>query len=214
MKIIDCQQRTAQWFAARLGLPTASRFGDVLARLKSGEPAAAARDYALALALERVTQQMQQQFVNAAMVRGAELEDEARAAYETRTGNLVNQVGFCMHDTVAAGCSPDGLVGAEGILEIKCPENQLKIAALWLTGNASEYLPQIQGQLWITGRQWCDLVVYDPRLRSGQMEVLVLRIKRDEAYIAALAAAVDEFCKTVDQQEADLRASARAAVRS
>lgn len=207
MKLLHCEQRSPQWYASRLGKPTASRYGDVLGKLKNGGPNAACTDYCAELVLERISGELMQQYVTPAMARGVELEESARQCYMARTGELVEPVGLCLHDTINTACSPDGFVNDDGLLEIKCPMNQLAIADLWLRQDPAPYLPQIQGQLWITDRKWCDLVIYDPRLARGGMDMLVIRVPRDEAYIESLAVAVRAFEQAVTANTEKLRAA-------
>lgn len=197
MRVFAVDQGSPEWLQLRTGVATASRAEDVLATLKSGAPAKARQDYACELAIERITGSMVEHFVNGAMQRGTDLEPEARAAYEAMTGELVDQVGFCLHDSLAAGASPDGLIGADGLLEIKCPQSQIKIAQYWATGDVSEYLPQVHWQMWITGRAWCDLVIYDPRMARAGYEVFHKRIDHTEDWNKRLSDAVPLFLDEV-----------------
>jgi putative phage-type endonuclease len=197
-------QRDADWYAARLGKATASRFKDAIAALKSGAPAQAQRDYLTELVVERLTQQPIQRFQNAAMTWGTEQEPAARAAYERITGRIVEETGFVAHDTLMAGCSPDGLVDWDGLIEIKCPWNTANHIETLLNGMPAEHIPQVQGQLWITGREWCDFVSYDPRM-PAELQLHVQRIQRDEAFIADLERRVSSFLSEVGTQVEALR---------
>jgi putative phage-type endonuclease len=197
-------QRDADWYAARLGKATASRFKDAIAALKSGAPAQAQRDYLTELVVERLTQQPIQRFQNAAMTWGTEQESAARAAYERVTGRIVEETGFVAHDTLMAGCSPDGLVDWDGLIEIKCPWNTANHIETLLNGMPAEHIPQVQGQLWITGREWCDFVSYDPRMPEA-LQLHVQRIQRDEAFIADLEARITSFLQQVGTQVEALR---------
>jgi putative phage-type endonuclease len=197
-------QRDADWYAARLGKATASRFRDAIAALKSGAPAQAQRDYLTELVVERLTQQPIQRFQNAAMTWGTEQEPAARAAYERATGRIVEETGFVAHDTLLAGCSPDGLVDWDGLIEIKCPYSTAVHIETLLNGMPADHIPQVQGQLWITGREWCDFVSYDPRMPEA-LQLHVQRIQRDEAFIADLEAKVTFFLQQVGTQVEALR---------
>jgi putative phage-type endonuclease len=197
-------QRDADWYAARLGKATASRFKDAIAALKSGAPAQAQRDYLTELVVERLTQQPIQRFQNAAMTWGTEQEPAARAAYERITGRIVEETGFVCHDTLMAGCSPDGLVDWDGLIEIKCPYSSANHIETLLNGMPAEHIPQVQGQMWITGREWCDFVSYDPRMPEA-LQLHVQRIQRDEAFIADLERRVTSFLAEVGTQVEALR---------
>ena len=206
MRAIACEQGSPEWFAARTGVCTASRYKDAMATLKSGAPAKERLDYMAELAIERITGSLADKFVNDAMKRGTQLEPEARQQYSAETGELVQEFGFALHDTLALGCSPDGLVGDAGIIEIKCPVNAYKLAELMSGRGADEYMPQIQGNLWILGREWCDLVPYHPAL-----PLRPIRVKRDEAYISKMADALSGFLADVDSYTAQLRQQFREA---
>jgi putative phage-type endonuclease len=197
-------QRDADWYAARLGKATASRFKDAIAALKSGAPAQAQRDYLTELVVERLTQQPIQRFQNAAMTWGTEQEPAARAAYERVTGRIVEETGFVAHDTLMAGCSPDGLVDWDGLIEIKCPYSSANHIETLLNGMPADHIPQVQGQLWITGREWCDFVSYDPRM-PAELQLHVQRIQRDPSFIADLEAKVTSFLQQVGNQVEALR---------
>lgn len=196
-------QRDADWYAARIGKATASRFKDAIAALKSGDPAQAQRDYVTELVVERLTGQRVQKYVTAAMQWG-DHEPEARTAYERATGTSVEETGFVAHDTLLAGCSPDGLVDWDGLIEIKCPYNSAVHIETLLRGMPDEHIPQVQGQMWITGRQWCDFVSYDPRMPEP-LQLHVQRIQRDPGFIADLEARITIFLQQVGTQVEALR---------
>ena len=188
-------QGSPEWFAARCGRATASRFADVLAKIKSGE-AAGRRNYKAQLVAERLTGVPAESYTNAAMTWGTDNEPFARAAYEAQTGNLVEQIAFIPHAELMAGASPDGLIDADGGIEIKCPNTATHIDAL-LKGMPADHIPQIQGCMWLSGRQWWDFVSFDPRMPE-RLQLYVQRVPRDEAYITQLAAEVIVFLKEVD----------------
>jgi putative phage-type endonuclease len=204
MILETADQRTDDWYAARCGKATASRFKDAIAALKSGAPAQAQRDYLTELVVERLTQQPIQRFQNAAMTWGTEQEPAARAAYERVTGTSVEETGFIAHDILLAGCSPDGLVDWDGLVEIKCPWNTAVHIETLLNGMPADHIPQVQGQMWITGRQWCDFVSFDPRM-PAELQLHVQRINRDPAYVADLERRVTEFLAEVGTQVEALR---------
>lgn len=204
MILETADQRTADWYAARIGKATASRFRDATAYLRSGDPAQAQRDYCTELVVERLTQQPAQRYATAAMQWGTEQEPAARAAYERVTGTSVEETGFVAHDTLLAGCSPDGLVDWDGLIEIKCPFNSAVHIETLLRGMPDEHIPQVQGQMWITGRQWCDFVSYDPRM-PAELQLHVQRIQRDPSVIADLERRVSSFLQEVGTQVEALR---------
>lgn len=182
-------QRTPAWFAMRAGKFTGSRFADLMAVTKSG-PSTSRANLIATLAVERITGACVETYSNGAMQRGTELEPEARSAYETHCGDLVDEVAFVQHPTLPfVGVSPDGLVGADGLVEIKCPSAMAKhLSALRYGGHAAEYHWQLQGQLWVTARKWIDAVSYDPRWPE-HLQIAVVRIERDDKAIAELEAA-------------------------
>lgn len=202
-------QRTDEWFAARCGLATASRFKDILARIKSGE-AAARRNYKAQLVCERLTGvPYENGFESAEMRFGTEQEPFARMAYEERHGVMVEEVGFIRHETLMAGCSPDGLVGEDGLVEFKVPNTANHIDTLE-KGMPPEHLPQIMGQLWLTGRKWCHFVSFDPRMPE-RLRLYVQRVERDDEYIANLEKEVRAFLDEVEAKYLSLLKLAEAA---
>ncbi len=191
-------QRTAQWLYDRVGYCTASRFKDVLGVLKSGKEPAARRNYRVQLAVERLTNHPTSNYMNAAMEWGVTQEAQARMAYEARTGEIVEETGFIHHPSLEwCGGSPDGLVGAKGLCEFKCPyESAVHVMTLLDGAMPEEHAAQVQGLMWITGREWCDFVSYDPRPPRG-LDLFVQRIARDDAYIASLETEVRKFLAEV-----------------
>lgn len=191
------EQGSAQWLAERAGCATASRFKDVLAKIKTGE-AATRRAYRMQLVTERLTGSPVESFKNAAMEWGTQHEPLARAAYEAVTGEDVQTVGFIKHKSLAwLGGSPDGLIGDDGGIEIKCPYVSTVHVDTLLNGMPSEHMAQVQGNLWITGREWWDFISFDPRMPE-HLQLHIQRIERNDEYIAKLALEVDSFLLEVD----------------
>ena len=197
------QQRTPEWFAKRLGLVTASRIADVMAKVKTGT-AASRSGYMTQLVTERLTGQPTEGYQSAAMEWGIEQEGAARAAYEARTGVLVDEVDFVRHPILEAGASPDGLVGEDGCIEIKCPNTATMLEYIEDRSVPRKYLLQIQWQLACTGRNWCDFVAYDPRLPE-HLQLLVIRVPRDEDVIEQIAAEVGRFVTELRDRVEHLR---------
>jgi putative phage-type endonuclease len=195
---IVAEQRTPEWYAARLGRATASRFNDIIAKTRSGY-ASTRMNYRAELVIERLTGQRIDMYQNAAMLWGTETEPLARTTYMLTTGNFVTECGFFAHNEIAAGASPDGLVEDEGTIEIKSPNPATHIETLRLGSIPARYVPQVQGQLWITGRQWCDFISFDPRLPENA-QLFIQRIERDDNYIASLEQEVIKFLAEVDEE--------------
>lgn len=197
------EQRTDDWFAARLGRVTASRVADVVATTRSGY-AASRENYMAQLICERLTRKPTEGFSNSAMEWGTETEPKARAAYSAKTGELVEEVGFIVHPKIyMAGASPDGLVG-EGQLEIKCPNTATHLEYI-LTGKPPQkYVIQMQWQMACTGRPWCDFVSYDPRLPE-HLQMLVVRVTRDVKHIETLENEVIKFLCELDDKLVQLQ---------
>jgi putative phage-type endonuclease len=187
----EVEQRSDEWFKLRLGKVTASRIADVIAEIKSGEAAARA-DYRVELVCERLTGQPTEGFTNVYIQRGIELEPFARAWYEAEFG-FVKEIGFVQHPTIEmSGASPDGLVGEDGMIEIKCPKVNTHIKTMLDGRVPSKYIPQMQWQMACTGRKWNDFVSYCPEMPSD-MQMFVKRLERDDEYIAELERKVKAF---------------------
>lgn len=186
------EQRTEEWFKARLGKVTASRVADVIAKTKSGY--SASRDnYMAQLICERLTGQQGESFTNAAMQHGVDTEPLARSAYEALHGLLVEEVGFVQHPTIEmAGASPDGLVGLFGMLEVKCPNTATHIDTLINMTVPTKYITQMQWQMRCCDRQWCDFVSFDPRLPQD-LQLFIKRVEYDAEYVAMLEKEVNQF---------------------
>jgi putative phage-type endonuclease len=195
----DIEQGSAEWFASRLGKVTASRISDVVAKTKTGYSTSRA-NYMAQLVVERMTNQVAESYSNAAMEWGVEHEPIARAAYEAKMGVLVDQTGSVDHPTIAmSSASPDGLVGEDGCLEIKCPITATHINTLLGEEINKKYYDQMQWQMACTGRQWCDFVSFDPRMPEG-LQLFVKRIPRDDKYLAELEAEVIKFLSELDDK--------------
>lgn len=193
------EQRTPEWFAARLGKATGSNFAHILAKTKAGAEGAMRKNYRAQLVVERLTGQREEGFQNDAMKWGTDTEPLAKFAYTMKTFRNIEDVGFVEHETLMAGVSPDGLVGEDGLIEIKCPTTANHIETLRGGKVPTQYIPQVQGQMWITGRKWCDFVSFDPRLPESA-QLFVTRVERDEAYIENLIAEVTQFLAEVDEE--------------
>lgn len=191
-------QRTDEWFADRLGKATASRFGDVLAKIRSGE-SAQRRNYRAQLVIERITEQPIDNYTSKEMQWGIETEAVARMEYELRNGVSVTEEGFMQHKKLMAGASPDGLVGKDGQIEIKCPNSATHIETLKRQDIPAQYIPQVQGQMWISGRKWNDFVSFDPRMPDNA-QYFCIRVERDEDYIKNLEAEVAQFLIEVEEE--------------
>ena len=191
------EQGSNEWFAMRAGKVTASRVADILATTRTG-PSASRQNYLIELALQRSTGNIEPSYTNAAMEWGTQTEPQARAAYEVETGNFVDQVAFIDHPTIAwFGCSPDGLVGDDGLIEIKCPNSATHWEYFKAKKPPQKYVIQMQTQLAVTGRKWCDFVSFDPRMPE-RSQLLVVRVDRDEAFIAELEEKVKQFLSEVE----------------
>jgi len=193
------QQRTDEWFAARLGKVTASRIADIMAKTKTGY-AASRKNYLFELLCERLSGQREEKFISASMQRGIDLEPKARAVYEIETGEWVEEVGFIPHPTIAmSGASPDGLIRDDGLIEIKCPNTAAHIEFLQTQKPKQEYIYQMQWQMACTGRKWCDFVSYDDRLPEN-LAYRSVHIPRDDDFIQSLEQEVEKFLAELEQK--------------
>lgn len=187
------EQGSPAWLAVRIGKLTASRFKDILANGVGSAPSKTRQNYLYEIASEVLTGQMKDNYTNAAMEYGVLTEPLARAAYEETEQEPVTQVGFVEHgDFHGVGCSPDGMLGDAGLLEIKCPNTSTQIQRVLSGDFPSEYQAQVQGQLWVCQREWCDFLSYDGRIK-GPASYFKVRVYRDEEFIKKLTAAVDLF---------------------
>lgn len=198
MKIIDVKQGTEAWREARLGLATASMFDHIIT--PGGEPSKQAESYVCRVVAERLIGEPCESYESMAMQRGSALEHVAARWYaQQHPGLPVIEVGLCRHDELAAGCSPDRLVGEDGLLEIKCPMAPTVVSYACSGRDGNKYRPQVQGQLWITGRRWCDVLYFHHDFP------VVKRMERDESYIQSLEKAVRDFCAAADLSEEFMR---------
>ena len=202
MIIVDCEQGTPEWLAARAGKVTASAISNVLMKSET----AGFRDYQAQLVAEILTGKPQgSDFTNAAMQFGTETEPLARSAYEAETGFSVDEVGMVIHPTIErSGASPDGLVGNSGLAEIKCPKVATHLAYLVAGVVPAGYKNQMSWQMACTGRDWCDFVSFRPDLPEN-LQLFVVRYQRDPAKIAELESAVVNFLASVDQMISKLK---------
>jgi len=192
MNIIrDIQQGSDEWLELRLGKITASKLSDVMSKGRGNAPSKTRASYMLQLAAEKLTGKPEDSFTNKYMEWGNECEPQARSMYEFDSGNDVEEVAFVEFDEWF-GVSPDGLVGDNGLLEIKCPKTTTQIERYLAGVFPSAYKAQVQGQLIATGRDWCDFVSFDPRI-SGEASYFCIRVERDEEYMNELQEAIHTF---------------------
>jgi putative phage-type endonuclease len=192
-------QGTDEWKMLRLGKATASRIKDIIAKTKSGGYSTSRDKYLTQLLLERLTGTVADSYTDAAMNWGTEQEPFARAAYEALKGVMVDQVAFINHPTIEmAGASPDGLVGEDGLVELKCPMSHTHLESL-LGGLDDQYKVQVQWQMACTGRKWTDLCSFDPRF-PADLQLVVKRFERDDSYIATLEKEVIKFLAELDDK--------------
>jgi hypothetical protein len=213
------EQRTDAWRQDRAGCATASVFADIVAKLKSGGYAKARTDLRMRIISERLTGTPAAEINAAALYWGKEAEPLALNAYEDYSGHMVECAGFTMHPRIEwCGASPDGLVGEYGMIEIKCPFNSANHLLTLINASKSlanallgeklsdkdlvpvppEHLPQIQGNLWVLDRPWCDFISFDPRM-PAHLQLYVHRVYRDDAYIANLEIEVVKFLEEVEE---------------
>jgi len=197
------EQGTPEWQALRVGKLTASRVADMLATVKTGE-SMSRKNLRADLIAERLTGNKSDSYSNSAMNWGVETEPQARVAYEVFSYNFVDQIAFVDHPTIPKfGCSPDGLVGDDGLIEIKCPNTSTHLEYIETRKPPSKYMTQMMSQMSVTGRRWCDWVSFDPRLPDG-LKLLVVRIERDDEVIAKIEAEAIKFLAEVDAKIIEL----------
>jgi hypothetical protein len=207
MKIIDCAQGSGAWFAARAGKVTASEVWKAVDFLKKGGESAARREYRAQIVCETLTGSAAMDgYLSQFMTWGTDTEPQARAEYEVFTGCVVDQIGFALHPTIErAGGSPDGLLGADGLIEIKAPKTETHINYILAGEVPEDYKPQMYWNMACCERAWCDFISFDPRL-PDMLQLFIKRLPRDETKIAELEDGVRQFLAEVDQTIAQLKA--------
>lgn len=198
MKIHEVAQGTPEWHALRLGIPTASNFDKLITT--KGEPSKSRTKYLYQIVGERLSGTKEEGYTNAHMERGIQLESEARSFYEVVTGNEVQTCGFVTNDEVAFGCSPDGLVGSEGLIEIKCPSMAVHVGYLADNKAPTDYFQQLQGQLFVTERKWVDFISYYPSIPP-----LIIRVEKDVEFCNKLKVELERFAKDADRLTEQLK---------
>lgn len=197
------EQGTPEWFAQRLGKVTASRVADVIAKTKTGY-STSRENYMAQLICERMTGTVAESYTNAAMQWGTDNEPLARAAYEAAKDVLVDEVAMITHPRIdAAGASPDGLVGDDGLVEIKCPNTATHIDTLMRQEVPMKYITQMMWQMACTERQWCDFVSFDPRMPK-ELQLFIQRVPRNNEYIAMLEKEILSFLEELDEKVSKL----------
>ena len=194
---VAVQQGSPEWFALRAGKVTASRVADILAKTKTG-PSASRQNYLIELALQRTTGIIQESYTNAAMEWGTQTEPQARVAYEVNTNNFVDQVAFIDHPNIAwFGCSPDGLVSDRGLVEIKCPNSATHWEYFKSKKAPNKYVIQMQAQMAVTGKDWCDFISFDPRM-PDRSQLLIVNVPRDPEFILFMETEIKQFLSEVE----------------
>lgn len=187
----EIEQGSEEWFQQRCGKFTGSRFVDALAKSKTnGKPLKARQDLIWTVVAERIQGYQESGLSSYSLRWGQDVEPLARTAYELQTGYFVEQKGFIVHPKYDfVGISPDGLVDDDGLIEIKSPKSPEIHLQRWIDGVPTEYLPQVQGAMWVTSRKWCDFISYDPDT-DERFRLLIIRVARDDKYIAELEAEI------------------------
>jgi len=192
MKIIECSQRSPEWYEVKRGIPSSSGFSDIIT--STGKPSKSAMGYAQELAAERISGFTELSYQSRAMEEGSRREEESRLVYAMKREVEVRQVGFCLSDCGRYGCSPDGLVSDDGLLELKNRTGKVAIQHLLENKLPTSAIQQVQGQLFVAERQWCDYVSYYPGL-----PMLIVRVERDEVFLKALEKELIIFCDMLDE---------------
>lgn len=207
MLVINCVQGSPEWHQARCGVTTASNFADACQKLKNGDFSAKAKQLAFKLAVERISGALLQEdkFETWEMRRGREEEPNARYAHELKIGIMVEQTGIVLTDDRMFGASVDGLIGNDGQSEYKCFVSPTSLMPILLDGDISDCEYQIQGQLWVTGRAWCDFVLYCPALKVIDKNLTVFRVSRDEEFIAKMELDLLAFDNLINEYQSKLR---------
>ena len=192
MKIFDCEQGTPEWNNVRCGLPTSSNFDKIVTA--DGKPSKQREKYLYTVAGEKVSGIKEDTFQSFAMTKGIEKEAEARNYYKLHHDVEVQEVGFCLADNGLYGCSPDGLVGKDGGLEVKCPLIHTHVSYMIKGKLLEDYFQQAQGSLFVTGRKWWDIMSYYAGLKP-----VIIRVTPDKAFHKALEIELELFCKELDE---------------
>ena len=202
-------QGSDAWLDARRGVITGSRFKDAKDTLKIGKPSEKQLGYAMDCARERFGGMVPQTHQNSAMKQGTEQEPIARSRYEAETGNFVTEAGFITTEDRRFGVSVDGLVGDDGVIEIKTMVSSKTLFTAVVEGDISEYIDQVNGALWLLGRKWADLILWAPDIEAaGGKGLHIIHIDRDDDAIEALESALMQFAVMVDDFERRLRLKA------
>ncbi len=186
---LNCDQNSPEWLHIKLGVVSASNFNKVVT--SKGEPSKQATNYMYQLAGQIVSDHYEETYKSNAMARGLDMEAEAVGAIEIIKGIETEKIGFCYKDeSKRVGCSPDRLiVGEKGLVEVKCPLVQTQVTYLLANKLPTDYIQQVQGQLYVTGYEYCYFVSYYPGLKP-----LVVRVERDTTFIDKLSKALNDFC--------------------
>lgn len=196
---LNIQQGSPEWLFERCGCVTASRIKDVVAKLKNGKESAARQSYKMEVLTEILTGRTTEHFVTMAMDWGIQTEPLARTAYEFAKGVEVERIGYVRHLGISrSGASPDGLVGEDGLVEIKCPNTTTHLEYLIEGVVPDDYRPQMMWQMACTGRSWCDFVSYDPRL-PNEFNLFIERLHRDDMVIGDMEREVERFISEVNE---------------
>ncbi|QEE12087.1 YqaJ viral recombinase family protein [Bartonella krasnovii] len=205
------EQRTAEWFQARLGKVTASNVYNVLSKTAKGMPTSKYEDYKIKLMTERLTEEISQSYITPAMQWGIDYEEDPLREYAFIYDTEVTRCGFIQHPTIQmAGASPDGLIGEDGLIEIKCPQSSNHLRFFIDSNIKPEYITQMQFQMACTGRKWCDFMSYNPNFvgKSTGLRMKIKRINRDEEQIEQINQAVEIFLAEIDQEMQKILAKA------
>ena len=205
MMFENIEQQTPEWYEVKIGKVGASRLADVMAEGKGGKPSATRVNYMYELLAARLTGEYQQTYQSPEMLRGIELEAEARRKYEIVTFNEVKKIGWIPHPEIdMCGCSPDGLVDDEGLIEIKCPNTKTHLETVLHGKIARSYMLQMQWQMECSGREWCDFVSYDPRLPEN-IQMCIIRVDKKQEVIDSIKTAVQAFLSELAELENKIR---------
>ena len=198
MRIVDCEQGAEEWHINRIMIPTASKFKLVMPKSKKFTDGT--YTYMNEVAAEIMTGQAAEEAHSKSLSWGKKYEDDAANTYAALRNVDVISTGICIDDDLRAGASNDGLVSDDGMIEIKCPYVSGKHAATLFAGKMpDEHIPQVQGNMMINGRKWCDFISYDPRVK-GKNKIAIIRVERDEEYISELRSFIIKFNAELDEK--------------